>query len=132
LTWSDGANNNGSPVIDYRISYDQSQSVYVVIGVGVLAKSFVTPSNVMIGPGKTYKFVVEARNVVGYSVVSAEHSILASTIPNKPLPPVTSPTAAEINLIVDWLPLTDAISEIGSPITYYTIWILQADGVTWT
>jgi len=78
----------------------------------------------MIGARKTYKFVVEARNVVGYSAVSTQLSILASTIPNKPLPPATTPTAAEINLIVDWLPLTDAISEIGSPITSYTIWIL--------
>ena len=98
--------------------------MYVVIGSGITTKSFVTPAGVMIGPGKLYKFVVEARNVVGYSAVSSVQSILASTIPNKPLPPITSPTAAEINLIVDWNPLTDAISEIGSPITSYTIWIL--------
>jgi hypothetical protein len=96
----------------------------VLIGVGVTTKSFITPATVMIGPGKMYKFVVEARNVVGYSVVSSVQSILASTIPNKPLPPTTSPTAAEINLIIDWNPLADAISEIGSPITSYTIEIL--------
>lgn len=35
--------------------------------------------------GKVYKFKVEARNVIGYSIPSAEISIKAAIIPSAPL-----------------------------------------------
>ena len=36
FTWSDGASNGGTAVIDYRISYDQSTGNFVVLDTGIL------------------------------------------------------------------------------------------------
>lgn len=76
-----------------------------------------------INPGTTYKFKVEARNVIGYGAISTYIEILASTIPNKPATPSTGPALAETNLIVNWDPLADFTAEIGSAITSYKIYI---------
>jgi hypothetical protein len=57
--------NGGAPVIDYRVSYDQSTGVYVVLASGLISKSYTT--NVTLTPGASYNFKVESRNSVGYS-----------------------------------------------------------------
>ena len=41
LTWVDGASTGGVPVIDYRISYDQSTGNYVVLKTGVSSQYFI-------------------------------------------------------------------------------------------
>ena len=35
LSWNNGISTGGSPIIDYRVSYDQSTGVYVVLASGV-------------------------------------------------------------------------------------------------
>jgi hypothetical protein len=35
FAWSNGISNGGTPVIDYRISYDQGIGIFVVIATGV-------------------------------------------------------------------------------------------------
>ena len=55
---------------------------------GLQNKMYTT--DVPLTPGKTYKFRVEARNSVGYSVASAPFAIIASQGPDKPDAPTTS------------------------------------------
>lgn len=69
-----------------------------------------TPPAVMIGAGKTYTFVVEARNVIGYSPVSTGVAILASTIPAQPVAPTTSPLEAEYTVTISWPALTNPVA----------------------
>jgi hypothetical protein len=76
FTWSEGSNNGGSDVIDYRISYDQATGSYVELADSVVETSFTT--SIMITSGQIYKFMIEARNSVGYSPSSIELSILAA------------------------------------------------------
>jgi hypothetical protein len=40
LTWNNGISTGGSPIIDYRVSYDQSTGVYVVLGTGIVPRSY--------------------------------------------------------------------------------------------
>jgi hypothetical protein len=54
-----------------------------VLSTGVTTKSFSTAStSTTLTPGALYKFKVEARNSVGYSVLSSAVSIIASQRPN--------------------------------------------------
>ena len=75
LKWNNGISTGGSPIIDYRVSYDQSTGTYIVLKTGVVARQFQTA--VTLTAGATYNFRVEARNSVGYSILSAPVAILA-------------------------------------------------------
>jgi len=68
FTWNDGISTGGSPIIDYRITYDQSIGVYITLDEGILTKSYST--QIVLTPGATYAFKVEARNSVGLSPTS--------------------------------------------------------------
>jgi hypothetical protein len=63
ITWMPGF-NGASLILDYRVSYDQASNNYVVIASGVTSTNFLVTS---LNPGSTYKFKIEARNIVGYS-----------------------------------------------------------------
>jgi hypothetical protein len=76
ITWSDGSSTGGSPILDYRVSSDQSNGVYSVLASGVTNKYFITQASLT--AGATYRFKVEARNSVGYSLPSAEFAVLAA------------------------------------------------------
>jgi hypothetical protein len=82
ITWRNGISTGGSPILDYRISYDQASGSYVVLQSGVTTKSYTT--SVLLTPGQTYKFKVEARNQVGYSQLSQSVSILCAQPPDQP------------------------------------------------
>ena len=79
LTWSNGLSNNGQPVIDYRIWYDQGTGNYVILNSGVILKSFVLTTNVT--PGQSYAFQIQARNVIGFSALSMPFTIIAASKP---------------------------------------------------
>jgi len=68
FTWNDGISTGGSPIIDYRITYDQSIGVYITLDEGILTNSYST--KVVLTPGAAYAFKVEARNSVGLSQTS--------------------------------------------------------------
>jgi len=72
ITWTNGSNDGGSPVIDYRVSFDFSTNNYVILASGVPTQSF-TVSGLI--PGNIYKFKIEARNAIGYSPDSVEVAI---------------------------------------------------------
>lgn len=74
--WSDGASNGGTDVIDYRITYDKSTGNFEILKTNHLDKFFET--TVALISGRTYKFYIEARNTVGYSLPSVVFEILAA------------------------------------------------------
>lgn len=76
LTWNNGVSTGGSPIIDYRISYDQSTGIWATLATGVIPRTYST--SVTLTAGATYRFKVEARNSIGYSLKSAEFAILAA------------------------------------------------------
>jgi hypothetical protein len=76
FTWEDGESDGGEAIIDYRITYDQSTSNFIILADGVTDRSYTT--SVSLIAGRTYVFKVEARNSVGYSNYSVEKSILAA------------------------------------------------------
>lgn len=65
---------------------------------GLQNKMYTT--DVPLTPGKTYKFRVEARNSVGYSLASVPFAIIASQVPDKPDAPTT--TRVESTIVVTW------------------------------
>jgi len=78
FTWSDGASNGGTPIIDYRVYYDAGTNgeTFTILDFGITSKSY--QSTVPITAGKFYQLRVDARNAMGYSPQSAAISIFAA------------------------------------------------------
>jgi trimeric autotransporter adhesin len=102
FTWDEGAQNGGTPVLDYRVSSDQSSGAYVILAMMVHEKSYTATG---LTAGNTYKFKVEARNSYGYSSYSEIATILCATNPSMPLTPTT--TVVNDEVIVDWTAPSD-------------------------
>ena len=85
FTWKEGANNGGSPVIDYTVYYDQGtgSGVFVLLEEGVTATQYTTSVELL--AGVYYQFKVTARNTVGSSVDSPKISVIAAKIPDAPI-----------------------------------------------
>ena len=124
LTWSPGAYNGGSPVIDYQISYFTGTNSYTILASGVSTATYTVTS---LTADTIYTFKIEARNLVGLSAFSSEVSIRASAIPDNPIAP-TSTMISNTFVVITWTPPNNR----GSSITSYTISILQSVGTTFS
>jgi len=67
FTWSEGAENGGSSVIDYQVSYDNVVGPFVVLASNIVDKTYTATGLIY---GQTYTFRVKARNEFGYSAYS--------------------------------------------------------------
>lgn len=114
IVWSAGAFDGASPIIDYRISFDQGSNSWVILASSLTVTSFTVNG---LTPDTVYAFKVEARNVKGYSAASTETSIRAASVPFTPTAPTS--TVNESNVDITWT----APNNGGSAITAYTITI---------
>ena len=115
--------NGGSAESDYRIWTDLATgSTFTILATGVTSLSYTITS---LSQGLTYQLKVEARNAYGFSVYSNSVSILTAQVPSQPVAPTT--TWSPDNVIVDWTAPDDG----GSPITGYTISLIQSDATTY-
>ena len=120
LSWDEGAQNGGSPVLDYTImSKNSLTNTYEERLVGLIGTSAtITDLNL----GRVYTFKVKARNEFDFSqLYSNEVSIYTATNPDRPETPTT--TIFGNNIVVDWVKPNDN----GLPITKYFIYIQKAD-----
>jgi len=85
--FQDGSSDGGTSVIDYRITYDQSTGNFVTLTTGHTSTTYQTI--VPLIKGRTYKFYIEARNTVGYSLASVVFEVLAAQVPDTPRYPDT-------------------------------------------
>lgn len=83
FSWSAGASDGGTSVIDHTIYSDLATGSYFEIDSGITTLHYTT--SMSLTPGLFYKFKVTARNTVGSSVYSEEISILAAKIPDAPI-----------------------------------------------
>jgi hypothetical protein len=119
FSWTEGENNGGSPVTDYRVSrYFVEVSDFVVLATGITVQNYLSTG---LTAGVAYKFKVEAQNEFGYSEMSEEVEILCATHPEKPLPPTA--TIIDDYVIFDWT----APEDNGTPITSYEFYIRSVD-----
>ena len=72
-------NDGGSPIIDYTISYDASTGSWEILDT-VTINMYTT--SVSLTSGRTYAFIIKARNSVGESASSQSISILAAQAPS--------------------------------------------------
>ena len=124
FTWDDGESDGGETIIDYRVTYDQSTSNFVMLADGITERSYTT--SVTLISGRTYVFKVEARNSVGYSAYTAEKSLLAAQVPGQPPTPSTS--ISDNDVMITWTVTDDGSAQIVG----YLVKIRQYDGVTFT
>jgi len=85
----------GTPVIDYRITWDNAESEYVVLEEGVKTVFYATTVELI--AGMTYKFKVESRNKFGFSKQFSEEISIKAIDPTPP----TAPLSLAINPDVD-------------------------------
>lgn len=67
MVWSDGASDGGSPIIDYRISWDRGIDEWEYLVDGILYEIYQATD---LDYGTIYSFKIEARNLNGYSLYS--------------------------------------------------------------
>ena len=115
LSWADGSKDGGSPVIDYRISYNSNGTTTYDILVSSLKVKSYTASELT--EGKNYTFVIQSRNEFDYSQYSTPCTSLAGWRPYQPVAPTTSVIGNQ--LLVQW----SAPFENGSPLISYSILI---------
>ena len=82
FSWTAGSLNGGSPVIEYRVNWDQGTNTYAVLDSSVTGLSYSTSATLT--PNTVYKFKLESRNSYGFSTLSSEISIRAAKIPDAP------------------------------------------------
>lgn len=82
IEWTAPTFTGGSPILDYRITWSHSGGAF-----NTLIENLVSTSHIESGltAGETYVFRVEARTVYGFSLPSAELSLLCAFIPEPPL-----------------------------------------------
>lgn len=124
FTWEDGASDGNRPIIDWRVTYDESTGNFVTLVDGLTDRVYTTDFTLL--KGQTYTFYVQARNDVGYSAPSEQIPILVAQIPDKPDAPVTSIVGDTVQ--IDWPTPYDG----SSPITSYIITIRHNDDVTYS
>lgn len=77
--------------------------------------------------GKTYKFKVEARNSIGYSLPSNELTTIAAIVPTAPGAPSTIMNVNDV--VVNWSPPSQTSqTAYGSAIIGYKVLIRWSDG----
>jgi hypothetical protein len=121
LTWSAPVFDGGSALIDYTVEYDAASSgvTFTELASGLTDTSYTATG---LTQGLTYQFKVKARNSYGFSLTySSIVSILTAQPPAQPSAPVT--TWSPDDVVVTWTAPDDG----GSPITGYTVSILQSD-----
>lgn len=83
-------------------------------------------TSVTLVPGSLYKFTINARNAIGFSLGSSKLTIMAAAIPDAPTNVVTQSNST--NAWVSW----SAPYNGGSPITAYTVQFRWSDGTTFS
>jgi len=128
LTWSDGASDGDTPVIDYEVQY-KLNNVWTTIATGIKTKYYTT--TVALVKGDSYWFRAIARNSVGPSLESdKEHVpvlILVAQKSAQPLAPVTLRDNDKI--IITW---NEPVNYGSTPITNYTVQIRNTDEITFS
>lgn len=89
LTWQDGASDGGQPVLDYQIWWAHNTDTEFTLLATAVSTNYFTATETFVH-GDLYKFKVQARNSVGYSLDSEIAVIRASRIPDVPVDIVTS------------------------------------------
>jgi hypothetical protein len=69
-------------VLDYRVWMATESGSYSVLVSEVSTNSYTTIATLV--AGSNYKFMVQSRNIIGYSPNSTETIIRASAVPNVP------------------------------------------------
>ena len=124
FSWSEPVSNGGSPVIDYLIEFDNSLGTFSKIEEFYTSTSFVKTG---LQEGTSYKFRVQARNAVDYSIYSQEFAIIAATVPGKPNAPSTTVSGDEETIVIDW---TAPTNTGGLDVSGYKLYVQKAD-LTW-
>jgi hypothetical protein len=81
LTWEDGADPGGKPVLDYKITVTSSDGLYNFVTEYQTGQNYIA---VGLTKGVTYYFRVQSRNDHGYSLMSEEFANLCAIRPAIP------------------------------------------------
>jgi hypothetical protein len=124
LAWTEGANNGGTSVTDYQISYAlETDDTYTIYSSNIVESTEIITG---LSPGSNYKFKIKSRNIIGFSDYSSIVVIKAAQVPDVPTGLVNVPVITAANQIgLQWVaPVFDG----GSTLFDYTIYYDNASG----
>lgn len=126
LSWQPGANDGGTPVTSYTVSYDRGNdgASFVEVQTGILETEYTVTG---LTAGLTYQFKVQAQNSFGLSDYSIAKSVYTAQAPDAPVNIVTSAIDSSVKIM--W---SEGLFDGGSPLTATTVQIRQSDGVTYS
>jgi hypothetical protein len=125
VSWSEGAYNGGSVVLDYELLYKEETSIdWLVWDATNTARSSIITG---LSPSLNYNFKVRARNIVGYSAFTEQVTIKAAQIPDAPsnLVNLPDPNTRATKIGLSW---TAPSFDGGSPLLGYSVWFDNGDG----
>jgi hypothetical protein len=124
FVWQDGANTNGSPIVDYDISVAdgiEADASFTIFQANIPTKSYTVTG---LTPGNMYQFKVKSRNTFGLSLTySNTYTVLCAYVPSKPDAPTT--LVIDDYVLIDW----EAPFNGGKIITGYKIYIRQTENI---
>jgi hypothetical protein len=126
LTWSNGASDGDTLVIDYQVQY-KLNDIWTTIATGIQPKYYTT--TVALVKGDSYWFRVIARNSVGTSLESdKEHVPVLILVAQKSAQPLAPVTLRDDNkIIITW---KEPVNYGSTPIMSYTVQIRNTDEIT--
>jgi len=118
LSWSPGAADGGTAVIDYQVWWDQGTDSYLVLQSNEVGTSYTT--TVGLQGNKYYKFKVKSRNAFGFSPVFSNEVIsLTAILPDSPKNLANDVAVTKSGIIgLTW---TAGVFNGGSPIIDYRV-----------
>lgn len=97
--WDNGLENGGTPIVSYRIYYDQGVGVWTLLVEEVFNKYYLQGG---LAFGKTYKFRIQAKTAYAYSADSEVLALLCAAQPSRPGTPQTY--IQDTNVVLKWTP----------------------------
>lgn len=125
ISWTDldVAKNGGSPVLDYKIFWQDPTSNLGFVEIVSSTKPDYQYTFSDLSAGQEYKFTIVATNVIGDSEQSAWAGFFAASLPGMPGKPLKQSSTDDPSITIDW---TEPGSNGGSPVLTYNIYV---DGV---
>ena len=128
MTWSE-PDDRGLPITNYELNWDAGlggtpRTILALLGNNVFsASTSITTADLT--DGANFMFSVRAKNALGFGAYSSSVTLMAASVPGKPVTP-TIRSASSASISIQWTQPSSG----GSPITNYYVYVAVGSAVS--